>query len=95
MILASAFCVELRGTSCNEPRGDVGGVPLLGSESKQRVHDKMVASILHSKMVWSISGGKGGKHALKTTLYVRAICEDTGTIIVIGLDLSSNASPLH
>ena len=76
MILASAFCVELRGMSCNEPRGDAGGVPLLRAESKQRVHDKMVASTLHSKMVWSISGGKGGKHALKTTLYVRAICEE-------------------
>ena len=47
--------------SCNEPRGDAGGVPLLRAESKQRVHDKIVASTLHSKMVWSISGGKGGK----------------------------------
>ena len=76
MILASVLCVELRGMSCTETRGDAGGVPLLGSESEQRVHDKMVASPLHSKMVRSISGGKGGKHALKTTLYVRAICEE-------------------
>ena len=66
--------------SCNEPRGDAGGVPLLGSESEQRVHDKMVASTLHSKVVLSTSGGKRGKHALKTTLYVRAIFEDIGTL---------------
>ena len=81
--------------SCNEPRGDAGGVPLLGSESEQRVHDKMVASTLHSKVVLSISGGKGGKHALKTTLCESDLCEDTGTLSVIGPDFSSNASPLH
>ena len=81
-------CLDTIDSSCTDPRGDEGGVPLLGSEDEQSFRETIVASTM-----LLFSSNDVANDAWKTTSYLRVICADLRILSTVGSDVKSVVSP--